>query len=91
MSLSLNTNISSGNVPLTKLGSNISLKNSFQHLKQRNLINSEHSGLNVSFSARYNSNLTAYLAGGRVSSLLKGLEPDANVHRLSPLNVGKLL
>jgi hypothetical protein len=70
---------------------NISLKNGFEKLKLKNLNHIDKPALNVSFSARYNTKLTAYLAGGQAAKLLKGLQPDEKVHRLLPASVSQLL
>lgn len=91
MSLNLNPNLNPGRLLLTGSERNLSIKNGLSKLKLKNLQQSDNPALNVSLSARYNSKLTAYLADGQVSKLVKGINPDANVHQLLASNVGKLV
>jgi hypothetical protein len=91
MSLNLSPSSSSVSSFHSSIPINLSLKNGFEKLKLKNLNQVDKPALNVSFSARYNTQLTAYLAGGQAAKLLKGLQPDEGVHRLHPTNVSQLL
>jgi hypothetical protein len=89
--MSLNINLTSPTTPnsLSNYGNHASLENTFNTLRQKSFIN-EGSGLKVEFTAKYNSNLTAYLANGQVSTLLHDLQPNDKVHRLKPEIVTQL-
>jgi len=91
----MSLNLSPSSSPISSFHSsnavNMSLKNGFEKLKLKNLNQIDKPALNVSFSTRYNTQLTAYLAGGQAAKLLKGLQPDEKVHRLLPTNVSQLL
>ena len=90
--MSLNINLTSNTFPgsFSDYGSQGSLKNSFDHLRQKSKTTIG-TGLNVEFSARYNTKLTAFLANGQVSDLLRDLKPSEGVHKLTPGTVNKLV
>jgi len=90
--MSLNINLTSNAFPssFSNYGSQGSLKNSFDHLRQKSATTIG-AGLNVEFSARYNSKLTAFLASGQVSDLLRDLKASEWVHKLTPGAVNQLV
>jgi len=90
--MSLNINITSNTIQdsFSDYGSKRSLKASFDQLRHKSAT-TVGSGLKVEFSARYNSKLTAFLANGQVSDLLRDLKPSEMVHKLSHGAVNQLV
>lgn len=90
MSLNINLTSIASRSSFSDYGSKGSLKNSFNQLRQKSAT-IVGSGLNVEFSARYNSKLTAFLASGHVTDLLRDLKPSEGVHKLTPGTVNLLV